>query len=140
MTKLFTVNKTSTAAEVFDDEMIVINFREGTYSTLSGSGADIFTMLNEPHSVASISAALALKTKISDDQIEMEVATFIQTLLEAKLIVESDGNSDSQTPTTNAQYQAPQIETFHDLSDLMQLDPIHEVDTSEGWPHQPSDT
>jgi hypothetical protein len=72
------------------------------------------------------------------DCITSGVATFIDRLVAEKLIVEA-----SELPNRKAAaqelvagkmpFEAPVIEDYSDMQDLLMLDPIHEVDPA-GWP------
>jgi hypothetical protein len=40
--------------------------------------------------------------------------------------------------TTSTPYTPPIIEVFHDLQELISIDPVHDVDEVDGWPHRNS--
>jgi len=137
MDPLYKINETATAAEEFDGEMIVIQFQNGTYSTLSGSGKAIFRMLETPVSVASIVRALGGGDNGAAETMREQVQEFIGELERREMLVRTEVGESASPAPVEAAYEAPGIETFEDLSELLKIDPVHEVDLDIGWPNLP---
>jgi hypothetical protein len=91
--------------------------------------------------------ALGLLYDGSPEEIATAVDSFVGYLCDEKLIVAVADDAPAATPTqplpTSADgakrpYEPPAMESFSDLEDLLLLDPVHEVNTELGWPHQPA--
>jgi hypothetical protein len=124
------------AFEKFDDELIVINLARGTYSSLTGSAPAIFDLLAEARSAAGIAQAFGFDPDKSPERVS-EIATFLDRLANNGFVASVDDGPSSPLLPDPLAWSAPAIEIFHDLSDLMMLDPIHEVDAEAGWPTKP---
>jgi hypothetical protein len=122
--------------EKFDDELIVINLARGTYSSLTGSAPAIFDLLAEARSATDIARLFGFDPDKSPERVS-EIAAFLHLLIDNGFVgCVADGPSSPPPPNPLA-WSEPAIEVFHDLSDLMKLDPIHEVDVEAGWPTKP---
>ena len=122
--------------EKFDDELIVINLARGTYSSLTGSAPALFDLLAEARSAADIARVFGFDPDKSPERVA-EISAFLTLLADNGLVGSvADGPSLPQ-PAIALAWSKPAIEVFHDLSDLMLLDPIHEVDAEAGWPTKP---
>ena len=135
MTIAWTLNASETASEDFDDETIIIHFRNGTYSSLLGSGAAILKLLSAPRSVDQIVAAFSSDVMENETEIRSQTEAFVSELAELGLIIQSDGDGIPLENPIKEAWQPPAIETYTDLADLMAIDPVHEVALEEGWPH-----
>jgi hypothetical protein len=122
--------------EKFDDELIVINLARGTYSSLTGSAPAIFDLLAEARSAADIARLFGLDPNRSPERVS-EIAAFLNLLADNGIVASVTEGPASPPPVKSLAWSAPAIEVFHDLSDLMKLDPIHEVDAEAGWPTKP---
>ena len=122
--------------EKFDDELIVINLARGTYSSLTGSAPAIFDLLAEARSAPDIARFFGVDPSESPERVT-EITAFLTLLADNGFVASvADGPSTPPLPSQLA-WSEPAIEIFHDLSDLMLLDPIHEVDAEAGWPTKP---
>lgn len=72
-----------------------------------------------------------------------EIEYFFNALINEKLIVEYDSDKDRyatnpvQPGNNNSRnYEAPKLEIYDDLQELIILDPIHDADPERGWPAQ----
>ncbi len=144
--KRFVANLESVAAEQFDREMVIINFQRGTYFSLSGSAVELWQMLQTPKTAEYLSAAFAETSALNRQHIQASIATLLDQLLNEQCVMEVDPTGDEQSaaePATNGAmlpFVAPKVEIFHDLKELIAVDPVHETDEVQGWPHRPSST
>lgn len=122
--------------EKFDDELIVINLARGTYSSLTGGAPAIFDLLAEARSALDIVRLFGLDPDKSPERVT-ELTAFLTLLAENGFVGSVADGPSSPSPPNPLDWSEPAIEIFHDLSDLMLLDPIHEVDTEAGWPTKP---
>jgi Coenzyme PQQ synthesis protein D (PqqD) len=127
-------------SKVFDDEVVILDMKSGTYFSLRGSGVDIWRLVEANASVAMISEALGERYDASSTEIETALDSLLGELAESGLLV-ADASLDPSRPAVPAAekipFAEPQIERFTDMQELLLLDPIHEVDDS-GWPHTPA--
>jgi len=65
------------------------------------------------------------------------VEAFIRELAGYNLIVaDPDGNPEATPAPATAEliYTPPVLSAYTDMEDLLQLDPVHDVDAESGWP------
>ncbi len=127
-------------SKVFEDEVVVLEMKTGTYFSLRGSGVEVWKLIEESASAARIAEALEARYDAPGPEIASAVESLVDELTEGGLIVSDrsiePGGTISQV-TEKAPFSAPEVERFTDMQDLLLLDPIHEVDDS-GWPHTPA--
>jgi hypothetical protein len=127
-------------SKIFDDEVVVLEMKSGTYFSLRGSAVDVWRLVEENASAARIAEALEARYDAPRSEIATAVNALVDELSEAGLIV-SDASLEPDGTTfqvaEKAPFTAPEVERFTDMQELLLLDPIHEVDDS-GWPHTPA--
>ena len=137
----FKVNAPRVVHETLDDETIVIDTQSGFYYTARGAASAIWKAISEGQSPELIRAAYQRKGR----QLPQAVLDgYVQQLSNANLII------PAETLTSGSAWNAPvhgsdQIETLdfechEDMQGLIELDPIHEIDASQGWPFQTDET
>jgi hypothetical protein len=99
---------------------VVVDLHSGTYYSLRGGAAVAWEWAVAGSSVDGIVAAAP--------QLE---STLCQ-LLDAQLLV-ATGRAPSPVVAPEGAIEPPLVEVYHDLEELLQLDPIHDVDAT-GWP------
>jgi hypothetical protein len=127
----YELNSPQVAAEVLDGEAMVIDFKNGLYFSLRGSAALIWTLLMAHHSVSRITGQLEAQL----EHAHQVIPEFIAQLEQKELIrLSSQDSIEIQLPLSNEPLQKPELELFDDMQALLLLDPIHEVEPSQGWP------
>jgi hypothetical protein len=125
--------------ETIDGEVIVIDLATGTYFSLQGGAADVWTLIDAGHSPDQIRATLADAHGETPESIGSTLGLFLKELeAEALVVASADQDSPSRAAPTivaNGAF-APRLEKHTDMAELILLDPVHEVD-SMGWPHRP---
>jgi hypothetical protein len=134
----FRVNEPNVVFEAFDEEIVAVNLDTGNYYSISGSGPKIWMDIANGLSSEEIVDHLQSCYIGEQDTIASGVATFVDRLIAEKLIVEAseslNRNAAAQELVVNKiPFEAPVIEDYSDMQDLLMLDPIHEVDPA-GWP------
>jgi hypothetical protein len=129
-----------TASENFAGETVVIHFDRGTYFSLRGSAGTIWSLLQAPTSIASIVAALDGQTQLPSKDIEGLLTAFVAKLAQHDLITSSA--EPAEPPVISAEdiasfVEAPDLEIYSDLAELITMDPVHESDLLTGWPKAP---
>jgi hypothetical protein len=129
-----------TASENFAGETVVIQFERGTYFSLRGSAGTIWSLLQAPTSIAGIVAALDGQTRPSPKDFEAVLTAFVAKLAEHDLITSFPGPAEPPVIPAEAIasfVEPPNLEIYTDLSELIAMDPVHEIDILTGWPAHP---
>ena len=138
----YVANTVSVAHEAFDEETVLINLERGTYFSLRGSAPALWLLLQQPVSAEGLLGLLA--REIAD--LPPEAGTMIGVMLDQ---LEAEGcllklEAPEQLPADLSPLAAlggvlvpPEVQGFHDLQELIVLDPVHEVADFDGWPHRP---
>ena len=121
-------------AQEFEGEVIALNLEKGTYYSLRGHSAVLWHDLAAGHPVEAL-AALAGDPKTVRD--------FVANLTAQGLLRPAAGAA-ATTPPAFADELATGgamdlvCEVFDDMNSLILLDPVHDIDTSRGWPNPPT--
>jgi len=134
----FRIDSPTVIHERFDDEVIVINLDTGTYHSMIGAAADAFVLLSEGATAPELAAALAARYAATTEEIVAALAPFLEQLLAERLIAAVEtrqprGPLKLSGEKSGLRFVAPTVDAYHDLENLLLLDPIHEVG-DEGWP------
>lgn len=146
----YRVNTSQVISETIDGEAVMINLPTGNYYSLNDAGGEVWTLIERTASVEEMVATLTSHYEAAPDEIERSVGELLDRLVREELIVPCTGEevdtgaavamTASTTPPSEDRrpFQAPKLEKFTDMQDLILLDPVHEVD-AKGWPHLPPD-
>ena len=120
--------------ETIDGEAILINLATGTYFSLEGSGAEVWSLLVAGSSVGDAASALAAKHGADEGAVRAEVAQLAAALVDHGLLT---GEVPALDPAGGAlgTFVAPALGVFTDMEEFLLVDPIHEVEPEKGWPH-----
>jgi len=144
MSKIYRHNDAEVATEDFDDGAVMINFLTGRYFSLNGAGNRLWAALKSGADEAGLAAVMADMRTLPEAEagrVLQDVRAFLETLVRERLVAEVV--VDALTPPAIAHdsisasrgpYEAPKIDVFDDLEQLIVLDPIHDVNANEGWP------
>jgi hypothetical protein len=134
----YTVEMPNVASEVFDGEVVVADFVEGTYFSLTGTAALIWQGLRAGQSTEGIADWLGGHFRLPPQTITPAIEDFVVRLVEAGLAAPLDRAPPQQLlpEIAVADFAAPVLERHDDLKDLLLLDPVHDV-SEAGWPHLP---
>ncbi len=124
-------------SDKFDDEIVVVNLDSGVYFSLKETALDIWLCLEKSYTTSSIKKSFDNLTASDEEQIE----NFLNFLVDEKLIIESNDESIEKGDKENGLNTFTNItySKYDDMSDLIMLDPIHEVDEQQGWPVKPEE-
>jgi hypothetical protein len=133
------------AADILDDEVVIVNLTTGHYFSTDGAGCEVWQLLAAGIPVGEIADTLRGRYVDGDDDIDTYVDHIVGKVLDMGLMVVDDG-SDS-TPSTApdatdvlgpASEGVPFVPAmflgFDDMENLLLLDPVHDVE-DKGWPH-----
>ena len=149
MMPIWSIKASGVIHQEFDGEVVVIDLASGSYFSLAGSGGALWRQLGSGGATADALAAMLVSLhEVDAAQAKADVAAFLADLAREGLVVRSDGGPQSDDAPRDAAssagagagaarspYVAPKVNAFHDLQELFLLDPVHDVDPSEGWPH-----
>jgi hypothetical protein len=142
----FRVNTPTVTYETIEGESVVINLETGSYYSLRATGSEIWESLAANRAVELIVDDLSARYSANRVEVEQSVIQLIGELQQEQLIV-PDGaigasSSGTQAPsvpsTVKSEFQAPVLQKFTDMQELLLLDPIHDVDAA-GWPRAKQD-
>ena len=129
-------NTESVTSEVFNEDTVVINFLTGTYFSLRGLAPHVWALLQTPTSLEEILASVGGETPDARASIQEMLDVLIgEDCVRSVDVVPTD--SGSPRSQVMVPYTPPVVEVFHDLQELIVVDPVHEVDETDGWPHRP---
>lgn len=131
----FRINTPAVTHQLINGEVIALNLENGHYYSLCGTAAWLWERIQLGSMDAVVRAA---EQELSGDaaQIGNEVEAFLRELLTEQLLVEAPSRQLADMPVTELTqtvYSTPVLEKYTEMSDLLLLDPIHDVDES-GWP------
>lgn len=135
----YMVNRPQVVDEVIDGEAVMINLVTGRYYCTNAVGALVWQGLVQGGSTDQITGALAAVFSDAPADLADHVAAMLRRLEEEGLVV-AGGSPAAESVDLGAAvdaYVVPEVEVFTDLTDLLLLDPVHDVDPA-GWPHTPS--
>jgi hypothetical protein len=120
--------------EKFDNDLVVLDLKSGRYFGFNSIGAATWLAL-----VAGARARDLASAGLN----EAQLTTFLKALIEEGIAIQSEGDGNplpvGYAELLQSNSEAPSVEAFDDLADLMLADPIHDVDAEMGWPHRPTE-
>lgn len=138
MSRRYRVNEPTVAVELHDGDAILINFGNGRYYDTEGAGGEVIRLLCEGHAIEDIVAALAERSGDADHEVSRSIESFISELMAEGLVLALGPLERPQPspPIASALPAGPLVASLKrhlELEELLQLDPIHDVDDA-GWP------
>jgi Coenzyme PQQ synthesis protein D (PqqD) len=124
--------------ETIDGETIIINLTTGTYYSLRGAAPTIWNAICEGASTAGLVQQVESSFETGSDEIAPSVEAFLLELQAEDLVAVTDANGSDlvvavEPAAERTPFEAPHLEKYTDMQDIILLDPVHKVD-SEGWP------
>ncbi len=120
--------------QCFEDELVVINLESGKYYSINPSGSAIWNLMEAGWSpTATLSRVL---DGVGSEEDRRQVLAFWAKLIEEGLVIATAPGQACKDVTVPSPWTHPTIAVFHDMQELFQLDPIHDVDEA-GWPSRP---
>jgi hypothetical protein len=143
----FQINREKVIHQTIDGEVVMIDLHSGSYFSLLGTGAEIWGAIEKESTAQEIVDALALRYEASPEGLHQAVWELLDRLVREGLIspCEEDGHLPALGQAAGAGrggrvgFEAPVLERYDDMQDLILLDPVHEVDPEAGWPHLPAE-
>ncbi len=140
--KWYSVVRPSVVSEIIEGEAVIMDLRSGHYFSARNTGALVWDWLDKGHSDRQVAQRLAANWHLQEAEADLAVFQFISVLLEKDLVRNSEARetveaNESESNLSMA-FILPAIEEFRDMTNLLLLDPIHDV-AEVGWPARRED-
>ena len=127
-TMLYRPNAANVAAEIIEEEAIIINVATGTYYNTEGIGGWIWERCAEGMDTAAIVVLGCMRFDVSTEELSRDVQVFLDALKAEELVIEAPAMSSSQADAFppdagRLPYRVPKLAVYRDLKDLLALDP-----------------
>lgn len=135
LSQRYELNNPPIVAELVEREVIAIDLERGSYYSLIGPAAQVWSSIVAGRSAQEILAAVVPAPDAGS--LEGSLVGFLEVLLAEQLIRRATAQPPSSTPIAPLApwpTGALRFERFTDMQDLLLLDPIHDVDDEAGWP------
>jgi hypothetical protein len=121
-------NTEEVAAKVMDGEAILINLSNGIYYSMDKVGAIVWEFIEKRFNQEEMVALITNRYEVERGQAQIDVERLLKELEDEKLILVSNDvtGSDKEQPTqvqVKEPYEAPQLNIYRDMGDLLALDP-----------------
>ena len=131
------------AADILDDEVVIVNLVTGHYFSTEGTGCEVWTLLAAGVPVGEVIETITARYGEGIDEVPAYVDHIVTKVLDGGLMIIDDDTSAE--PAVSGSELLPPSEpgrgfsaspflAFDDMESLLLLDPVHDVD-DKGWPH-----
>jgi len=134
MAQQYRINDPRVAHETIDGETIIIDFDSGSYYGINGVGVVVWELIARGVPLRDILDAAS--HRYGAGTVNDALERFIAELSHEGLIVPVDhvpGPASVDTSVFPKLFEAPLLQKYTDMQDLLLLDPIHDVG-DRGWP------
>lgn len=123
-------NTAEVAAKIMDGEAIIINLSDGMYYSLDCAGARVWEHIQQTLTLGEIAAAVGNSYEVGDAQAEADVLNLARDLLARGLVRECTdappvASQMPERPVARLAYETPRLNAYHDMAELLALDPPH---------------
>jgi len=137
----YRINTPTVTHETIDGEAVIINLDSGNYYSLVEAGSFIWALVERGASAGEVQNLLQQTYQGNNGDIDRGVQALLAQLQQENLIVPVDEvpavDLTEVLPSGNGHakpvFNAPLLNKFSDMQELLLLDPIHDVDET-GWP------
>lgn len=128
----YVINAPDVVAEDFDGQTVILNLSDGRYFSLGGIASPIWNDLIRGCTPGAILDSVGQQ----QSGLAEDAAQFVGELVKLGLIRQQVEAGVGLAAAVSGEWagEAPQIEIFDDLAELIFADPIHDVDEQAGWP------
>ena len=117
-------NTREIAHKVLDGEAVLMNLSDGTYYSMNQSGTLVWQLLEAGYSGSDIVTLICRHWHRDDDTVRSDLNRFLQELQQQHLIQPVADSADKEDPPPfPSTYEAPVLEIYRDMADLLALDP-----------------
>ena len=140
MQRFFKVNAPSVVSEIIDGEAVFVNLISGHYFSTGPVGSQLWEWLGQGASDEAMAQALTARYHVEGPSAATALDAFLADLLAHELVLEHPEarptppfEPPAAAPATRMEWSPPTLDVYSDMTDLLLLDPIHDVDEA-GWP------
>jgi Coenzyme PQQ synthesis protein D (PqqD) len=124
----FRAREEEVAAKVMDGEAILINLSNGIYYSMDKAGGLVWEMVEGRRSVEEMAACIVARYEVSAEQARADLERLMEELVQENLVTEAEegtaGSGVSEPAVTERlPYEAPKLNIYRDMGDLLALDP-----------------
>jgi Coenzyme PQQ synthesis protein D (PqqD) len=122
----FQPNTENVSAKVLDGEAVLIHVTRGTYHNLEKVGCRVWQLIEGRHAIDTMVSAIVSQYAIDAASAKKDIANLIDALLKEDLILEATDAEETlklETVADRLPYEAPVLNSHHDMGDLLALDP-----------------
>lgn len=124
-------NYAEVAAQILDNEVIIIRLGDGIYYSMEGVGVLVWQLIESNNSVDNIIHAVTRYYETDTDRVSKDINNLIESLLSERLVTIYEGTltkASQNEPTVDhnldtASYETPTLNVYEDMNDLLALDP-----------------
>lgn len=132
---MYRLNEEKMFYDMAEGQAIVINFTTGMYYGTSSLGSSVLDALLAGAAAETVCKAIQALPGCPEDM-EAQLNTFIDQLLEKEIIVPADGTGAACAIDASSLADGFNltVDEFAEVQDLILADPVHDVDVEQGWP------
>jgi hypothetical protein len=136
MTRL-SVNTKRFAIDTFGGETIVMDLVAGHLYLFEGGASTLFEFLTQGAAVATLEQDVENNYGVANRQL---FSDFVQSLVEKEILINVSEVSLDAFPTPQLVWPEKLgeiiVSEYDDMSSIITMDPVHDVDPAKGWPFQ----
>ena len=137
--KFYHIDSTNIAQEVFDKEAVLINIPFGKYYSIRGyAGIRVLELLAQSADTETIQTVIESEFEVEGFDARADIEVFVNQLETEQIVnVLAEGAvQKNEEPRLKIPYEKIELEIFDDMQELIQLDPVHDVESFKGWPQK----
>lgn len=131
LARAYSISAPDIVAEDFDGQVVVLNLANGHYYSVHGAGGALWTLVAAGTAIDAIVSSLAAQRP----ELVESALRFIREIVALGLVREASASAvPASALPASWPGEAPRLEVFNDLAELITADPVHDVDVEAGWP------
>jgi len=137
------INSPDVIHDIIDGEAVIVNLNSGNYYSLERVGAEVWNFIALGKKISEIVTAIGHRYELEITEVDQAIKSLIDHLLKESLVVPCNEIKQIQLEVRQVEtiqssgefkFEAPILQKYTDMQDLLLLDPIHETDDT-GWPN-----
>ncbi len=116
---------------MMDGEAILINLSSGMYYSMDGAGGLMWQLVEGHASIEEIARTVSARYLVDLDRATADLLRLAAELVAAQLVLTSSApapeapEAPAPPPSERSPYETPRLNAYHDMADLLALDPPH---------------
>lgn len=125
------------AAQVFEDETVIMRLTDGAYFNMNRVGGTVWEMIQQDGSLEEAIAAVLCRFEVCREKARTDVWQLVERLMQERLVISSnDGHGvavhEPEETGERLPYETPILHSHNDMGDLLALDPPFGTDCKCG--------